>query len=440
MMSDEALLDLCRALVSALRSGLALSDAFGTLARSPRHRRLLAGAAGLTARGAALHEAFAAQGVFPPVFLALLRAGEESGKADEFLELYAGCLEVRVRFRRQAERMLIYPLFVLLLSGALFLLVSFKVVPLVLEPLLKAGASLPPQAFFFSALAEALYGSWYKLLAALSAAALALRYLLGSAPGRKARGLAGHFLPVYSFAVSEARFYYLYTMIGLLLKAGLRPGAMLELLKQFSQYDPVTGGRLGRAAVMLSSGKGFTESLAPIMQEDDRTAMEVAEKAGRLEDTVLARARLHYDRHLHRMEQLVKAFDLSILAVIALISFALILTAAWPAVSVISGSGDPLRSLGLSSPAAGEPEPAGSPGTLKALPLSPEQARTGSFNEKHGKETAEFIRLYGKAGAPDGGRAGNSARRKLKPAAPINKLQLKNTGPTPIQPTEIGGR
>jgi len=148
MMSDEVLLDFCRALVSTVRSGLTLSDAFDTLKKSSRHGRMIARAAELTNRGAFLHEAFAAQGIFPPVFLALLRAGEEGGQIDDFLELYADCLEVRVKFRRQIERMLVYPLFVIVLAGALFLLVSFKVVPLVMEPLMKSGASLPPQAFY----------------------------------------------------------------------------------------------------------------------------------------------------------------------------------------------------------------------------------------------------------------------------------------------------
>ena len=112
MMSDERLLDFCRALVSTVRSGLALSDAFETLAKASRHRRMIAGAAQLTARGVSLHEAFKAQRVFPPVFLALLRAGEEGGKIDEFLELYADSLEVRVKFRRRVERLLVYPAFV----------------------------------------------------------------------------------------------------------------------------------------------------------------------------------------------------------------------------------------------------------------------------------------------------------------------------------------
>jgi len=435
MMSDEILLDLCRALVSTVRSGLTLSDAFETLAKSPRYGRLMAGAAELTARGKFLHEAFAAQRVFPPVFIALLRAGEEGGKIDDFLELYADCLEVRVKFRRQIERLLVYPLFVTGLAAVLFLLVSFKVVPLVMAPLMKSGAALPPQAFLFSSLAEYLYGSWYKILGIGAVAVLALRWLLLSGFGRKARGLAGHWLPLYRFATVEARLYYIYTTIGLLLKAGLPLGAMMDVLAQFSQDDLITKRRLRRAAALLAGGTGFAESVAPLLQEDDRRALEIAEKAGRLDDTILARAKLHYDRHLHRMKLLVTGFNISTMVAIALVCFALILTVAWPAVSVLGGTQNALQSLGLASPdaAAGQTPPSKRPSAP-----GPENSGTRSFNDKYGQKAAEFLKQYGApAQGQGGGQAGSAGKKKLGPVAPIGKIQFNKSGPASIQPSDI---
>ncbi|HNW43668.1 MAG TPA: type II secretion system F family protein [Elusimicrobiales bacterium] len=446
MISDELLLDLCRALATTVRSGLTLSEAFETLAKSSRHGAVMARAAALTSGGAALHEAFAAQGIFPAVFLALLRAGEEGGKADEFLELYADCLEVRVKFRKKIERMLVYPLFVILLAGVLFLLVSFKVVPVILEPLLKSGAALPPHALFFNALAESLYRSWYKLLGGAALAGLALRWLLRSGPGRKARGLAGHWLPPCRFAVAEARLYYLYTTIGLLLKAGLLPGAMMEILLQFSQDDLITRRRLLRASGLMANGGGFAESAADLMQEDDRHALEIAEKSGRLAETFLNRAKLHYERHLHRLKLLVTAFNITTLVAIALVCFGLVLTAVWPAISVLSGGGDALRGLGLTAPAAPPPpaQPAGGAPPETAPSLTPQEIRTRSFNRKHGGEIMDLMQRYGKAPAPaaDGGAAQEKPKPapKLAPVAPMKTIQFNRAAPTDIQPTKIKGR
>lgn len=435
-MSDDALLDFCRSLVSTIRSGLTLSDAFDTLSRSSRHGRLVRRAAELTNRGKFLHEAFAALGVFPPVFIALLRAGEEGGKIDEFLEIYADCLEVRIKFRRQIERLLIYPVFVLLLSGALFLLVSFKVVPAVMEPLLKSGASLPPQAFFFNSLAEWLYASWYKVLLAGSLAALVLRWLLGTGPGRKLRGLAGHWLPVVRFATYEGRLYYIYTTLALLLKAGLQPGAMMAVLAQFSQDDLITRRRLRRAAALLSGGESFARSVAPLMPEEDRLAVEIAEKAGRLDDTLLSRAKLHYDRHLHRLKMLVTAFNISTMVAIAAVCFGLILTVAWPAVSMMAGTKDVLKSLGLGVQETAAPQrPAAAPRKAGAPQLSLEELRTKAFNEDYGKKVTNYIQQYG---APSGGAKAGDAPAEPEPQRKKLQGKVKFGKASSIQPTSIG--
>ncbi len=427
MVSEAALLDLSRALVSAVRSGLPLSDAFRTLASSRRHGRLLAGVSRLAAGGTSLHEAFAAQRAFPPLFIALLRAGEEGGKTEEFLELYADCLEARLKFRRQLERMLVYPLAVTVLAAGLFLLVSFKVLPLVMEPLLKSGAELPPQAFLFASLAEWLAGSWPKLLGIGALALLALRVFLISSVGRKARGLAGHWLPVCRYATAELRLYYIYTTMALLMKAGLLPGAMLDVLLQFSEDDLVTRGRLKRAAGELAGGAGFARSVAAVMQEDDRTAAELAEKAGRLDDTLLSRARLHYDRHLHRVELLMKAFNLSTLAAIAAVCFGLILTVIWPAVSALGGAKDPLKAL-----RAG-PEPAAS-----QRALTPEEERTAAFNSVQGGKVAGMM-TGGKYGN-EGGGGTKEKRKKLAPVVPMKGVGFGGGSPTDISPTSANGR
>jgi type II secretory pathway component PulF len=435
MMSDDALLDFCRSLVSTIRSGLTLSDAFETLSRSSRHGRVVRRAAELTNQGKFLHEAFAAQGVFPAVFIALLRAGEEGGKIDEFLEIYADCLEVRIKFRREIERLLIYPVFVLALSGALFLLVSFKVVPAVMEPLLKSGASLPPQAFLFSSLAERLYASWYKLLLAGSLAILALRWFMDTGLGRKLTGLATHWLPLLRFATAEGRLYYIYTTLALLFKAGLQPGAMMAVLAQFSQDDLITRRRLRRAAAKLSGGESFARSMAALMPEEDRLAAEVAEKAGRLDDTLLARAKLHYDRHLHRLKILVTAFNISTMVAIAVVCFGLILTVAWPAVSMMSGSKDIMKSLGLGSPeSAATPRLPANPRKTQAPRLPLEELKTRAFNEESGKKVMGFIRQHG---APAGGEKAAPAEQEQPPRKrPQARFEFGKS--TTIRPTKIG--
>ncbi|MDQ7772923.1 MAG: type II secretion system F family protein [Elusimicrobiales bacterium] len=434
MISDERLMNFCRDLSAAVKSGLPLSDAFETLARSREHGRLIAGAARLTAAGRMLHEALAEQGGFPPVFLALLRAGEEGGKTDEFLDLYAGCLEVRVEFRRRIGRALIYPAFAGGLALALLLVFAFKAVPLIMEPLENAGLAVASRPAWLDALAGALAAHWPAALAAAFVLFLAARAALRSGPGRKALSLAGHLLPGFRYLSEQARLYHIYTTTGLLLKAGLPLGAMMDVLDQFAAADPLTRRRFARAAVLVSAGRGLAESLEPLMPPADRPGLEMAEKTGRLDETLLRLGKAAYDRHLHRLKVAMSVFKIAVMAALAPICFLLIYMLLRPVLGALKGAGDavvaPPAMDASALPGREVPQGAG-PG-----PYPPEDAAedgTAKFNREQGGKIADFI----KANSPSyGGGASPAPRLKTSIGGGLNR-PAPGSGPTEIKPTEI---
>jgi len=444
MISDERLLDFCRALEAAVRSGLPLSDAFQTLSKSRAHGRLIAGAARLTSEGASLHEALKAQKIFPPVFIALIRAGEEGGKVDEFLDLYAGCLKVRVDFRRRIGRALVYPAFVVLLTAALFLAASLKVVPLLLEPLLSAGLAVPPPTPWLNRLVLLLQEHWLPVFILIIISWLAFRAGLRSGPGRKLLALAGHLVPGLRFATGQARLYHTYTILSLLLKAGLPLSAMMDVLLQFSQDDPIDHRRFSRASTLFACGLGFSASLDGCIPAEDKGALEIAEKAGRLEETLLRLGKAHYDHHLHRLKLL--ATGCTILATVALapLCFGLILTLIRPVLATLGGVKDlspESRAFGPASPGGSAPaRDGGLPQGLSRGVKAADDAKAALFNSAHGREITEFM----KAHAPKTEKITAPARQDGKTAAPrlgampaIKKIQFRGTQPASIQPTEI---
>ena len=452
MISDERLLDLCRALEAAVRSGLALSDAFETLAKSHSHRGLIAYAAKMTARGTTIHEALAARKIFPPVFIALLRAGEEGGKTDDFLHLYAGCLEVRIEFRRRIRRALIYPAFTALLAGALFLVMTLKAIPMIVGPLAQAGAPVPQQALWIKNLAEYLQANWPPALFGAIACFLILRRLLSSGPARKARALACHLLPGFRFATIQARFYNIYTTMSLLLKAGLPPSAMIDVLLQFSEDDPLTRRRFRRAEAMLADGVTFAASLDGFIPKEDFCAMEIAEKTGRLEETLLRLGKTHYDLHLHRLKLLSTFFTIATTAALAPLCFLLIFSLIKPVLSAIGGITElPAEGAGPAPAMQPRPAPAALPRTTNFSVNA--DTETALFNRVQGAKIAEFIReraapKTAEPGMPEppaglseepAGTNAAPAKKKLGPVPRIKKAAFGNINSTPIQPSDVGG-
>lgn len=434
MISDEKLMNLCRDLSAAVKSGLALSDAFATLARSRGHARVMAGAARLTAAGRMLHEALAEQGGFPPVFLALLRAGEEGGKTDEFLDLYAGMLEVRVEFRRRIGRALIYPAFAGFLALTLLLLFVFKAIPVIMEPLEAAGLPAAARPAWPEALAWFLSAHWPAALAAAFVLFLAARAGVRSAPGRKALSLAGHWLPVFRYLSEQARLYHIYTTTGLLLKAGLPLGAMMDVLAQFAADDPLTRRRFARAAAMVSAGRGLAESMEPLMPPADRPALEMAEKTGRLDETLLRLGRAARDRHMHRLKVSMAVFKLAVLAALAPLCFLLIYMLLRPVLGSLKGAGEGFVAppvMDSSALPGGEAHYGGGPGPVPAEG-SPAEDETARFNREQGGKIAGFIRTHSPA-AESGG-----TMPRLKSSIGGGSGGTSGlSGPTQIKPTEI---
>ncbi len=428
-MSDERLLAFCRALSDSVSSGLPLAETLRSLSRASFRDRKLAAAAELVSQGKTLHESLEAQGLLPPILIALIRAGEESGKVDKFLDRYSAALESRIDFHRRLRRALVYPAFAAGLAGAIFLLFSTKAAPLLLQPIADAGVALPPAAARTMEVGGMLVANWPPLLGVLLAAAIVMRVIAGSAPGRKARALAGHWLPGVRFATEEARSYQFAATLELLLAAGLRPRQITEILIGYFRDDPVTRRRLTRGAAMLSEGKSFFESVASCLPADDRPRLAVAETAGRLDEALGKIALGHRDRHLHRLKLTATAVQLTSIAALAPLCFGLIMWILWPTMAMLKQAVMTPDSI-----------PAGA-ATYKietAPSVSPETAAASRFNEAHAPAVVGFMREHAVKDAEEGEDEA-SAKKKKKMMTPklqdrsMNRLPRRTIEPTRIQ-------
>jgi general secretion pathway protein F len=407
-MSDESLLAFVRALSDAVRSGL--SPAVTLRELDAAHGRGLAAAADKVAAGAPIHESLPPS--WPPLLRALLRAGEESGKVDAFLERYASWLELRIAFRRRLARAAIYPLFALFVAAVLFVLFSAKGAPLLLQPLIDAGGEPPAGALRVIALGQLLLSRGYLLLGAGAALYFLLGALGGTSAYRRLRAFAGHWLPGARYALEEARRHEFASSLSLLLAAGLRPRQIGEILLAHFEEDPVTRRRCERGAAALSEGKSYAESLGENLPPEDRSRLLTAEKAGRLDETLGRLAQEHGERHAHRLKVVGAAFQLGLVCALAPVTFGLVLWIMQPALALLKSAvlGNPGPAplyRELAKPAGGYPQMS--------------EPAPADFNETQAKGVVDFM-----------------GERGVKSQKPVPKPKLQ---PRPLQkriePTRI---
>src|SRR5437773_6074540 len=134
-------------LAALLRAGIPILQAISMLRRratSVRLRAVLEEVEEAIRGGAALSQAFAAQGtIFPRIYTASILAGERSGALDEVLSRYVTYMRRSVGLRRKIRGALAYPTFLLFASLGMVVFLTVYVVPRMSELFAGFGGNLP---------------------------------------------------------------------------------------------------------------------------------------------------------------------------------------------------------------------------------------------------------------------------------------------------------
>ncbi len=180
--TDEQLAWSIRQLASLVESGLPLTEAIDGVAQESEGRALQArlAAVGESLRaGNRLAQAFESlAGSRSRLLVAMVDAGEQTGRLAEVLAALADWLEGRNALRSRLLAAFLYPALVSLISAAIVLFLLVYVVPQVAEAFTQSRQSLPWLTQAMMALSGwlAQYGLW--LIPGLGAVVLGLRWLL----------------------------------------------------------------------------------------------------------------------------------------------------------------------------------------------------------------------------------------------------------------------
>ncbi len=236
-----------RQLATLLAAGMPLVDAIGSIAGrqgSPAMRSALAAVREEITAGTSFERAIAKQpGVFPGIYIGMIRAGETSGALESVLTRIADHAEASARLQAQFRSAMTYPTVMMLVGGGIVTFLLAYVVPQVTRVFTESGQTLP-----FPTRALMVLGSFiasYGLPVALSAAAALLglrRYASTAAGGRRVERLlfAAPWLGTVLRNVTMARFAH---SMATMLSGGMTLVDALEVSRS------VTGSRLVADAI-----------------------------------------------------------------------------------------------------------------------------------------------------------------------------------------------
>lgn len=176
-------------LSAMLDAGLSLSRALSIIERqsSNKHFKVIINdISGRVSRGSTLSAALGAYASsFPPVFIAMVAAGEESGKLSESLEIVRQQLQKNYELRRKVKGALIYPAVIVSVIIIIGILMMIFLVPQLTSLFKELKVDLPTSTKIMVFLSDFLVGHTWSFLATLLVVIIGTLKFLKTATGKR---------------------------------------------------------------------------------------------------------------------------------------------------------------------------------------------------------------------------------------------------------------
>jgi type IV pilus assembly protein PilC len=288
------LLTFFRSFATLVRAGVSIQRALTVAierADDPRLREALRSVLADVERGSALSEALGRRPRdFPPLYVAMIGAGEAGGILDDVLDRLALLLEREAALRKKIQAALAYPLVVIVAAGGLLVFLIARVVPMFAGLFESFHVELPLATQLLLRLGELLSAPLPWLV---TAAVLPLTALIAY---RAARNPAGALfldairlrLPIVGPLLRKAISARVVRMLATLLRSGI------ELVAAIDAIIPVTGSpcytqAFERVNAALREGRPLAHSLAASQLFDPMfvALVSVGEETGLLDEMLL---------------------------------------------------------------------------------------------------------------------------------------------------------
>lgn len=298
-LSERDLMGVTRQLATLIDAGMPVEEAVGLVggqAEKPGVRRVLMGVREKVTEGERLSDAMAAfPASFPPVYRAMVAAGEGAGGLGGVLERLADYLEKADALKRRVGAALIYPAVLAVVAlGVVGVLLVF-IVPRISEQFGSMGLTLPLITRVMIGISGFLQASWPILLTMMAGTVLAYLVLIRRDPVRRQVDRLQLTLPgIGGFirTVESARFA---RTMGILIAAGAVLPDALRAARRASVNLPFQAV-IGEVTEQVETGKGLADALRAARWFPPLMVYMVAagERSGRLDD-MFARSAEHLE-------------------------------------------------------------------------------------------------------------------------------------------------
>lgn len=343
LLSNVELASFCGQMAMILRAGMSVPEGLSIMledAGARQGREILEQLSETVEQTGSMAEAVRASGVFPEYAADMVDIGERSGRLDEVMASLRDYYEREEDIAKGVQSAVTYPLVMIGVMLVIVLILMTRVLPAFEEVLRQLGGGSGGLSENALSGARWISGAALVLLAVIAVGALVFVLLRRTARGRSWTSALGEKLPFtrkLRRQVAASRFA---AGMALMLSSGLDPEQGLELVERLVDHQD-TRSRIARCREEMTQGADFAEAVssAGILSGVYARMAAIGYRTGTL-DEVLARIADQYQEEVDsRIGRLVSILEPTLVAVLAVIVGAILLSVMLPLMSLMSGIG-----------------------------------------------------------------------------------------------------
>ncbi len=314
-----------RELANLLTAGVPLSRALSILTREaaqPAAKKQWAAIHEDTMGGMSLADALDRwPRSFPPVYVAMVRAGETGGFLDVVLGQIADFRSREQDLKGKVKAALIYPAVLAVLASIILAFLLTYFIPRFSAIFAEFGGTLPGLTRAIVAASQIVVNYWFVLFIVVALAVVAVRRAFVSESGRRALEQSVLRLPVFGEGVARFALVRFCRMLGTLMGAGVPLVTALRVAKE-AIGNQTLADVVNQTIEKVQHGSPLARSLAGCPQLFPPSVVEmvsVAEESGRLDKELVRMASVYeaeLDRKLRMMVALAEPALLFVMAAI----------------------------------------------------------------------------------------------------------------------------
>lgn len=313
-----------RNLATMIQAGLPISRAlqiFYKQTQNPKFRAVLRSLIDDINKGTALSDAMKKfEDIFPPVFISMVHAGEESGGLVDALNTVGGQMEKTYTLKKKVKGAMMYPVIVFSVMIGVGVLMMIYVVPGLASSFKEMNVELPPLTKIIIGISDFLQNDLILFLLSVGTVVGSFMWFKRTEVGTRALDFAVLRVPVFGKLVREFNSALATRTLSSLISAGVDIVQAIAITKDvvsnvFYKETLIQAGENVQKGVPLS--KVFTEhtEIYPVMVGD---MMEVGEETGALSD-MLHKIAIFYEEEVDNatadMSKLVEPLLMVVIAI-----------------------------------------------------------------------------------------------------------------------------